>query len=112
MKEAASWIDRYRTFWEESLDRLDDYLKALQSEPDANLGGQATMKRVTALPMLLAGVVAADAAPPAEDVVADLVVGWANPIRMASDDTVTAIAMMVIRETLDCLGFWHTMARL
>jgi hypothetical protein len=33
------------------------------------------MKRVTALLMLLAGVVAADAAPPAEDVVADLVVG-------------------------------------
>jgi len=33
------------------------------------------MKRVTALLMLLAGMVAADAAPPAEDVVADLVVG-------------------------------------
>jgi hypothetical protein len=33
------------------------------------------MKRMTALLMLLAGMVAADAAPPAEDVVADLVVG-------------------------------------
>ena len=35
LKAAASWIDRYRTFWEESFDRLDDYLKELQSEPDA-----------------------------------------------------------------------------
>ena len=36
LKEAASWIDRYRTFWEESLGRLDDYLKELQSTPDSN----------------------------------------------------------------------------
>ncbi|WP_406693767.1 metalloregulator ArsR/SmtB family transcription factor [Singulisphaera sp. Ch08] len=35
LKEAASWIDHYRTFWEESFDRLDDYFKELQSEPDA-----------------------------------------------------------------------------
>ena len=35
LKEAASWIDRYRAFWEERFDRLDDYLKELQSEPDA-----------------------------------------------------------------------------
>src|SRR5262245_17371124 len=35
LQEAASWIDHYRTFWEESLDRLDEYLKELQSEPDA-----------------------------------------------------------------------------
>ena len=35
LKEAASWIDRYRTFWEESFDRLDDYLKEMQSKPDA-----------------------------------------------------------------------------
>ena len=32
LKEAASWIDRYRTFWEQSFDRLDDYLKEIQSE--------------------------------------------------------------------------------
>ncbi len=35
LKKAASWIDRYRTFWEESLDRLDEYLKEMQSELDA-----------------------------------------------------------------------------
>src|SRR6266851_3894177 len=28
---AADWIEGYRQFWEESLDRLDDYLKELQS---------------------------------------------------------------------------------
>jgi DNA-binding transcriptional ArsR family regulator len=31
LAEAADWIDRYRQFWEESLDRLDDYLKELQA---------------------------------------------------------------------------------
>ena len=34
LKEAASWIDQYRRFWEGSLDRLDDYLREMQSEPD------------------------------------------------------------------------------
>ena len=29
--EAADWIEHYRQFWEESLGRLDDYLKELQS---------------------------------------------------------------------------------
>ena len=32
MKEAADWLERYRRFWEESLDRLEDYLKALQQK--------------------------------------------------------------------------------
>jgi DNA-binding transcriptional ArsR family regulator len=36
MKEAAAFLDAYRRFWEESLDRLDDYLQALQAaDPDA-----------------------------------------------------------------------------
>ncbi len=35
LKEAASWIEGYRKFWEESFDRLDDYLKELQAEPDS-----------------------------------------------------------------------------
>lgn len=30
--EAADWIERYRRFWEESFDRLDDYLRELQSK--------------------------------------------------------------------------------
>jgi DNA-binding transcriptional ArsR family regulator len=35
LKDAASWIEQYRRFWEESLDRLDAYLKELQEKkPD------------------------------------------------------------------------------
>jgi DNA-binding transcriptional ArsR family regulator len=32
LKTAAQWIDHYRRFWEESLDRLDDYLQTLQNQ--------------------------------------------------------------------------------
>lgn len=32
LKDAASWIDRYRAFWDASFDRLDNYLKEIQSE--------------------------------------------------------------------------------
>jgi DNA-binding transcriptional ArsR family regulator len=31
MHEAQQWIENYRHFWEESLDRLDTYLKELQN---------------------------------------------------------------------------------
>ena len=30
LKEVAEWAERYRRFWEESYDRLDEYLKELQ----------------------------------------------------------------------------------
>src|SRR5215210_6109474 len=32
LQEAADWIEQYRQFWEESFDRLDAYLKELQSK--------------------------------------------------------------------------------
>ncbi|HTI82064.1 MAG TPA: metalloregulator ArsR/SmtB family transcription factor [Acetobacteraceae bacterium] len=32
LKRAADWIDQYRVFWEQSLDRLEDYLKELQGK--------------------------------------------------------------------------------
>ncbi|HLH12479.1 MAG TPA: metalloregulator ArsR/SmtB family transcription factor [Methylovirgula sp.] len=32
LKEAADWIDHYRRFWTESLDRLDDYLQDLKKK--------------------------------------------------------------------------------
>jgi DNA-binding transcriptional ArsR family regulator len=32
LKGAADWLQEYRRFWEESLDRLDDYLRELQAE--------------------------------------------------------------------------------
>jgi len=31
LREAAGWIEEYRRFWEQSLDRLDDYLRRIQS---------------------------------------------------------------------------------
>ena len=30
LKEVADWVEGYRRFWEESFDRLDDYLHELQ----------------------------------------------------------------------------------
>ena len=35
MREVADWVESYRRFWDESLDRLGDYLAELQKgEPD------------------------------------------------------------------------------
>lgn len=35
LKEVSSWLEQYRRFWDESLDRLDAYLKELQEKkPD------------------------------------------------------------------------------
>jgi DNA-binding transcriptional ArsR family regulator len=30
LKDIAEWVERYRRFWEESFDRLDEYLRELQ----------------------------------------------------------------------------------
>lgn len=32
LKGASDWIEQYRRFWEESLDRLGDYLKEIQGK--------------------------------------------------------------------------------
>jgi len=32
LKDVSRWVEHYRRFWEESLDRLDDYLKELQKK--------------------------------------------------------------------------------
>ena len=32
LKDAADWLERYRRFWEHSLDRLGDYLRELKSK--------------------------------------------------------------------------------
>jgi len=32
LKDASAWLEDYRTFWEARLDRLDDYLKRIQSK--------------------------------------------------------------------------------
>ena len=31
LRDAAQWLDHYRQFWDDSLDRLDEYLGELQS---------------------------------------------------------------------------------
>jgi len=32
LKEATDWLERYRRFWEESLDRLDSYLLTMKKK--------------------------------------------------------------------------------
>jgi DNA-binding transcriptional ArsR family regulator len=32
LKDATDWLEHYRRFWEESLDRLDDYLSKLKKK--------------------------------------------------------------------------------
>src|SRR5262245_22427945 len=32
LREAAGWVEPYRRFWEQSLDRLDQYLRDLQKK--------------------------------------------------------------------------------
>ncbi len=34
LKDAADWITKYQQFWEESFDRLDDYLQELQASSE------------------------------------------------------------------------------
>jgi len=32
LRGVADWVEQYRRFWEQSFDRLDDYLKVLQAK--------------------------------------------------------------------------------
>ena len=46
LKDAAGWLHDYRRFWEESFDRLDDFLKKLQSrEKRDGRQGKRTRRR-------------------------------------------------------------------
>jgi DNA-binding transcriptional ArsR family regulator len=36
LKDASRWIEGYRRFWQESFDRLDDYLRTLQAKEKKN----------------------------------------------------------------------------
>ncbi len=35
LREVADWMEHYRRFWDESFDRLDDYLRVLQTNEKA-----------------------------------------------------------------------------
>jgi DNA-binding transcriptional ArsR family regulator len=36
LKDASDWLEHYRRFWEESLDRLEEYLRELQKKENKN----------------------------------------------------------------------------
>ena len=36
LRDVADWVGRYRRHWEESFDRLDDYLRKLQEQEKTN----------------------------------------------------------------------------
>jgi DNA-binding transcriptional ArsR family regulator len=38
LKEVADWLDHYRRFWEESFDRLDEYLHELKEKETKHAG--------------------------------------------------------------------------
>jgi DNA-binding transcriptional ArsR family regulator len=43
LKDVAGWVEHYRQFWEQSFDRLDDYLRELQSS-ESKRGAQDKIK--------------------------------------------------------------------
>lgn len=47
LKEVAEWLGTYREFWEASFDRLDDYLKELQTKEKPRARKQARNRRRT-----------------------------------------------------------------
>jgi DNA-binding transcriptional ArsR family regulator len=40
LREATEWMERYRQFWDESLDRLDAHLKRMQEQRNDTVGGR------------------------------------------------------------------------
>ncbi|HEY8286937.1 MAG TPA: metalloregulator ArsR/SmtB family transcription factor [Chloroflexota bacterium] len=36
LKDVSDWVEHYRRFWEESFDRLADYLRELQEEKESD----------------------------------------------------------------------------
>lgn len=47
LKEVAEWLGTYRAFWEASFDRLDDYVKELQTKEKPRGRKQARNRRRT-----------------------------------------------------------------
>ena len=44
LREVSDWVERYRIFWEQRLDRLEAYLKEVQSK-DAKPAGKKRVRR-------------------------------------------------------------------
>jgi DNA-binding transcriptional ArsR family regulator len=49
LKQVDGWLEKYRRFWDENFDRLDDYLQTLQAQEKAkakrNVKPKATAKK-------------------------------------------------------------------
>jgi DNA-binding transcriptional ArsR family regulator len=45
LEEVAGWVEHYRRFWEQSLDRLDDYLRDLQQKKPKSTARTRASKR-------------------------------------------------------------------
>ena len=44
LREVANWVEEYRRYWEESFDRLDEYLRELQEKEKNNEPGRPQRK--------------------------------------------------------------------
>ncbi len=44
LKDISNWVERYRKFWEESFDRLDAYLREIQSKDKKTKAGSRKKK--------------------------------------------------------------------
>jgi DNA-binding transcriptional ArsR family regulator len=40
LKDAADWLEHYRRFWDESFDRLEEYLRDLQAKERPRVNGR------------------------------------------------------------------------
>ncbi len=42
LKDVADWVEPFRTFWDESFQRLDEYLRHVQTEEDSTNGDKGS----------------------------------------------------------------------
>ena len=45
LRQASGWIEQYRRFWEESFDRLDEYLAQLQADGESDGDSEVQRRR-------------------------------------------------------------------
>ena len=45
LRQATEWMERYRQFWDDSLDRLDAHLKHVQEQSNNDPGGHAAPQK-------------------------------------------------------------------
>jgi len=45
LKDAVDWLEQYRTFWEQRLDRLDEYLQELKQQEKQKEANNGRRKR-------------------------------------------------------------------